>query len=62
MFGDEISDQQGYQSVGLSFCAGYAVGYQVVQAFLKKNNKTIYEATLLSSEQILQGSGVFNEG
>lgn len=60
MFGDEIAKQEGYQPVGLSFCAGYAVGFQVVQSFMKKHNKTIYETTLLSSDEIIHGSGLFS--
>ncbi|MPQ25103.1 DUF2268 domain-containing protein [Bacillus paralicheniformis] len=59
MFGDEIAKQEGYQPVGLSFCAGYAVGYEVVQSFMKKNNKTIFEATLIPSDEIIKGSGLF---
>ncbi len=60
MFGDEIAKHEGYQPVGLSFCAGYAVGYEVVQSFMQKRNKTIYEATLLSSAEIISGSGLFS--
>ncbi|WP_273127110.1 DUF2268 domain-containing protein [Bacillus weihaiensis] len=60
MFGDEIAKQEGYQPVGLSFGAGYAVGYEVVQAFMRKTNKTIYETTLLSSDEIIYGSGLFS--
>ncbi|MGY3316754.1 uncharacterized protein YjaZ [Peribacillus simplex] len=60
MFGDEIAKQEGYQPVGLSFCAGYAVGYEVVQSFMKKQNKTIYETTLFSSDEIINGSGLFS--
>jgi uncharacterized protein YjaZ len=59
MFGDEIAKQEGYQPVGLSFCAGYAVGYEVVQAFLKKTSSNIYEASLLSTKEIIEGSGLF---
>jgi len=59
MFGDEIAKQEGYQPVGLSFCAGYAVGFKVVQSFMKKHDKTIYETTLLSSDEIINGSGLF---
>ncbi|WP_078394422.1 DUF2268 domain-containing protein [Shouchella patagoniensis] len=59
MFGDEIARKEGYKPVGLSFGAGYAVGYKVVQAFMEKTNKTIFEATLLSSEEIIEESGVF---
>lgn len=60
MFGDKIAIQEGYQPVGLSFCAGYAVGYKVVQSFMEKHNKTIYETTLLSSDEIINGSGLFS--
>lgn len=59
MFGDEIAKQEGYQPVGLSFCAGYAVGYEVVQAFLKNTSSNIYEASLLSTKEIIEGSGLF---
>ena len=59
MFGDEIAKQEGYQPVGLSFCAGYAVGYEVVQAFLKNTGSNIYEASLLSTKEIIEGSGLF---
>jgi len=59
MFGDEIAKQEGYQPVGLSFCAGYAVGYEVVQAFLKNTDSNIYEASLLSTKEIIHGSGLF---
>lgn len=60
MFGDEIAAQEGYQPIGLPFCAGYAVGYKTVQSFMKKNNKTIYEATLASTDEIINGSELFS--
>ncbi|KEK23144.1 DUF2268 domain-containing protein [Bacillus gaemokensis] len=59
MFGDEIAKKEGYSPVGLSSGAGYAVGYHAVQSFMKKNNVTIQEATLLSAEEIITGCGVF---
>ncbi|WP_062047144.1 DUF2268 domain-containing protein [Bacillus sp. JCM 19034] len=59
MFGDEQAKSQGYNPVGLSAGAGYAVGYQVVQSFLKKQNRTIYDATLLGTDEIIKGSGMF---
>lgn len=59
MFGDEIAVQEGYQPVGLPFSAGYTVGYKAVQSYMKKHNKTIYETTLLSSDEIIHGSGLF---
>lgn len=60
MFGDEIASQEGYQPVGLPFCVGYAVGYKVVQSYMKKHNKTIYEATLASTEKIINASDLFS--
>lgn len=59
MFGDEIAKKEGYSPVGLSAGAGYAVGYHAVQSFMKKNNVTIQEATLLSTKEIITGCGVF---
>lgn len=61
MFGDEIAAQEGYQPVGLPFCAGYAVGYKAVQAYMKKFNKTIYEATLASTDEIIHGCDLFSK-
>lgn len=59
MYGDDIAKEMGYQPVGLSYAAGYAVGYHTVQAFLKKTGATIYDATRLSSTEIIRGSQVF---
>ncbi|WP_081354723.1 DUF2268 domain-containing protein [Bacillus amyloliquefaciens] len=59
MFGDTFAAQQGYQPVGLSPFAGYAVGYQAVQSFMKANNVGIREATLLDTDEILSNSGLF---
>ena len=60
IFGDEIAAQEGYQPIGLPFCAGYAVGYKTVQSFMEKDNKTIYEATLASTDEIINGSELFS--
>ncbi|QQK77078.1 DUF2268 domain-containing protein [Salicibibacter cibarius] len=60
MFGDEVAEQEGYQPVGLPFCAGYAVGYKAVQSYMKKHNKTIFEATLASTDEIINGCGLFS--
>ncbi|MFJ7952932.1 DUF2268 domain-containing protein [Lysinibacillus sp. NPDC096418] len=56
MFGDEIAIKQGYQSVGLSPFAGYAVGYKIVQSFMKNNNIGIGKATLLGTDEIMNCS------
>lgn len=59
MFGDEIAREQGYPPVGLSYAAGYAVGYYTVQQFLKNSGVSIYEATRMTTAEIIDGSRVF---
>ncbi|GBD73539.1 DUF2268 domain-containing protein [Tetragenococcus halophilus] len=59
MFGDKISVKQGYKPVGLSPFAGYAVGFQAVQSFMKENNIGIAEASLLETKEIMNHCGVF---
>lgn len=59
MFGDIIAKERGFQPVGLSPFAGYAVGYRVVQSFMQLNNVGIKEATLLSTDQIINNCGLF---
>jgi len=61
MFGDKISIEQGYKPVGLPSFAGYAVGFQVVQSFMKENNIGIAEATLLETKEIINKCGLFDK-
>ncbi|MDX8047171.1 DUF2268 domain-containing protein [Gracilibacillus sp. S3-1-1] len=60
MFGDTIAEEQGYQPVGLSPFAGYAVGYQAVQSFMKEHHVGIGETTLLSTKEILHNCTLFS--
>lgn len=61
MFGDTFASEQGYQPVGLSPFAGYAIGYQAVQSFMNNNNVGIEEATLLGTDEILRNCGLFSK-
>lgn len=54
LYGDEIAKLRGYIPVGLPFCAGYACGYYMIKHYLKKTGKTIIEATLTPTEEILK--------
>jgi uncharacterized protein YjaZ len=54
-FGDEIAKEQGYQPVGMSYAAGYGVGFLNVQQFLKNTSATFYDATRLSTADIIDG-------
>lgn len=56
MFGDEMADICNYPKVGLSHCAGYAVGYHIVQSFLKKTGLSVAKATTLSADVIINES------
>lgn len=59
LYGDEIAKHQGYIPVGLPFCAGYACGYYMVKYYLEKTKEDIVDATIKSSEEILEKIGEF---
>ncbi|MBU5484317.1 DUF2268 domain-containing protein [Clostridium sp. MSJ-11] len=54
LWGDELAQQQGYFPVGMSYCAGYACGYYMIKHYLKKTGKSIVEATLTPSNEIMK--------
>lgn len=56
IFGDRISGQ----SLGVPDFAGYALGYRVVQAYLKPTGKTVVEATFVPAMEIVRESEFFN--
>jgi uncharacterized protein YjaZ len=60
IFGDEISKQWGFPALGLPHCAGYTIGYQVVQAYLRRTGKTATETTFVPYAEIIEGSGFFS--
>lgn len=53
LYGDEMAKIQDYFPVGLPYCAGYACGYHLVKHYLNKTGKSIVEATLTPSKDIL---------
>lgn len=59
LYGDEIAEMRGYFPVGLPFCAGYACGYYMIKHYLKKTGKTVIEATLTPTEEILNEAESF---
>ncbi len=54
LYGDEMAALQGYDPVGMPYCAGYACGYHLIKHYLKKTGKSIVEATILPAEEILK--------
>lgn len=59
IFGDAMSDAMGLPKVGVPNFAGYAMGYYVVQHYLKQTGKTVAEATFVSADEIIHDSGFF---
>lgn len=47
------------QDFGMPFCGGYAVGYHVIQAYLKKTGISIEKATIIDGDEIIKASGYF---
>lgn len=60
MYGDHPMVPEG-KSLGIPYCAGYAVGYHAIQAYLRKTSKTVAEATkaFIDGEDIVKQSGYF---
>ena len=63
MYGDHPMVPEG-RSLGIPYCAGYAVGYHAVQSYLRKTSKTVAEATkaFIDGEDIVKESGYFQDG
>lgn len=55
LYGDDIAAAQGYATVGLPYCAGYAFGYHLVRRFLDETGMDVADATLLPAEDVLEG-------
>jgi uncharacterized protein YjaZ len=59
IFGDEISAQQGREGLGLPYCAGYTIGYQLVQAYLAHTGRSATEATFVPYTEIIEMARFF---
>ncbi|HAF97905.1 DUF2268 domain-containing protein [Paenibacillus lactis] len=53
LYGDEIAKLQNSQPVNMPYSAGYACGYYLIQYYLRKTGRTIFEATITPAAQIL---------
>ncbi|GER90415.1 hypothetical protein KDW_45770 [Dictyobacter vulcani] len=59
IFGDETMNAWGVPGLGLPHCAGYAIGYQVVQAYMQRTGQTATEATFIPYREIIEKSEFF---
>ena len=53
VFGDETAAQQGLPAIGMPCFGGYAIGYQLVQAYLRNTRQTAAQATLMPAAEII---------
>lgn len=60
IFGGEIAEQYGFEKVDVPLYAGYALGYKVVQAYLKRTGKRVVETSFVPAEEIIAESGFFD--
>jgi uncharacterized protein YjaZ len=61
IFGDEVARSSGAKVVGgMPAFGGYAVGYHVVQAYLKQSGRRVEEATFIPTKEIVDQSGYFD--
>ncbi|GHO45921.1 DUF2268 domain-containing protein [Ktedonospora formicarum] len=59
IFGDTIAATWGLPKAGIPDFSGYAIGYRVVQQYLKRTGRSVVEATFLPSQEIIVESGFF---
>jgi uncharacterized protein YjaZ len=61
IFGDALAESSGYEPLGgMPTYGGYTIGYHVVQAYLERSGRPIEEATFISADEIVAGSGFFD--
>lgn len=60
IFGGELAGEWGFEPVNVPLYAGYALGYRVVQAYLKRAGKRVVETTFVPAEEIIAESGFFD--
>ncbi len=60
IFGGELAGEWGFEPINVPLYAGYALGYRVVQAYLKRTGKRVVETTFVPAEEIIAESGFFD--
>lgn len=59
VFGSRIAQRMGFDDVNVPDYAGYAIGYRVVQQYLKRTGKSVPETVFVSPAEIIEESGYF---
>lgn len=59
IFGDWAAEMFGFTPRGLPYCAGYAVGFEVVRAYCANTGSSVADATYVPWRAIVEASQVF---
>lgn len=59
LYGDDIMAMRGGEPIGMPYCGGYACGYALIQHYLKKTGKSIFDATVTPTMEIIKEMGDF---
>jgi uncharacterized protein YjaZ len=59
IFGDVSAERTGQPQAGVPAFAGYALGYRVVQTYLKRAGRSVVEATFVPAHEIIAQSAFF---
>lgn len=59
IFGDAVVTHMGLPQAGVPAFAGYALGYKLVQAYLKRTGATVAAATFVPASEIIAASRFF---
>jgi uncharacterized protein YjaZ len=59
IFGDAIAAHMGLPVQGVPEFTGYAVGYNIVRAYMQRTGSSAAAATFVPAEEIIAGSGMF---
>lgn len=59
IFGDYWAEKLNLPKVGMPTYGGYAIGYRVVQAYLARTGKSVFDATFVKADEIKRQSGFF---
>lgn len=59
LYGDDNMKARGGMPLGVPYCAGYACGYELIKYYLNKTGKSIYEASVMPTSEIIRESEDF---
>jgi uncharacterized protein YjaZ len=59
IFGDITTANMSLPKTGVPAYAGYAIGYRIVQKYLKRSGKGVVDATFVPAREVIRESGFF---